>query len=56
MSTLDERSSPFVDSKAQTIFKNTANLTLKGNTFDATHLESFLTSQYCSKPLSTVFA
>ncbi len=44
-----------MDSKAQKIFKNTANLTLKGNTFDAIHLESFLSSQYCSKPQTTVY-
>ena len=55
LATLDERTSPFTDTQAQKIFKNTANLTLKGNTFDANHLDSFLTSQYCSKPQSTTF-
>ena len=55
MATLDDNTSPFTDTKAQKIFKNTANLTLKGNTFDANHLDSFLSSQYCSKPESTTF-
>ncbi len=50
LATLDERSSPFADTKTQKIFKNTANLTLKGNTYDAIHLDQFLNSQYCSKP------
>ena len=47
LNTLNEKTSPFTDTKAQQIFKNTANLTLKGNTFDATHLDNFLSSQYC---------
>jgi len=41
--------SPFSATKTQKIFKNTANLTLKGSTFDAFHLDSFLHSQYGAK-------
>jgi hypothetical protein len=44
LATLDDKTSPFIDTKAQKIFKNTANLTLKGNTFDANHLDQFLSS------------
>lgn len=42
LDTLNEKTSPFTDTKTQKIFKNTANLTLKGSTYDATHLDSFL--------------
>jgi hypothetical protein len=44
--TLDETTSPFSDSHSQHIFKNTANLQLRGNTFDAKHLDNFLDSVY----------
>ena len=49
LDTLNEKTSPFTDTKTQKIFKNTANLTLKGSTYDATHLDSFLQSQYGQK-------
>lgn len=42
LSTLTDKNSPFTDTKTQQIFKNTANLTLKGSTYDALHLDSFL--------------
>ena len=46
---LDETVSPFVDTKNQQIFKNVANLSLRGNTYDAKHLDQFLTSDYGDK-------
>jgi hypothetical protein len=46
LETLTDATSPFSDTKTQKIFRNTANLTLKGTTFDATHLDNFLNSKY----------
>ena len=46
---LDETGSPFVESKTQQIFKNVANLSLRGNTYDAKHLDQFLGSGYGEK-------
>jgi hypothetical protein len=48
LSTLNEKTSPFRDSKTRTVFKNTANLSLRGTTYDATHLDRFLSSEYCN--------
>ena len=54
LATLDEKTSPFKDSKTRTIFKNTANLSLRGHTYDATHLDRFLSTAYCNKsPMNT---
>ena len=53
MSTLDEKNSPFVPTKTQQIFQNSANLQLRGNTYDATHLDKFLSSGYGEKGLGT---
>lgn len=49
LSQLTEDSSPFKDTKTTNLFRNTANLTLKGTTYDATHMDKFLTSQYGHK-------
>jgi len=46
---LGEESSPFVPTRTQKIFKNTANLTLRGSTYDARHLDRFLTSGFGEK-------
>ena len=46
---LDETQSPFIETKSQQIFKNAANLTLRGSTYDAKHLDSFLGSHYGEK-------
>jgi len=43
---MTEDDTPFKLSKTQTIFKNAANVSLRGNTFDATHLDKFLRSGY----------
>jgi hypothetical protein len=53
LSTLDESSSPFVPTKTQQIFQNSANLQLRGSTFDATHLDKFLSSGFGEKGLGT---
>ena len=53
VSGLDEKSSPFVPTKTQEIFKNSANLQLRGNTYDANHLDRFLNSNYGEKSLGT---
>ena len=42
---------PFRATKTQQIFKNTANVTLRGNTFDARHLDQFLQSGYGEKSI-----
>jgi hypothetical protein len=49
---LTEYESPFVPTKTQTIFHNTANLSLRGNTFDARHMDKFLGSGYGEKTLN----
>ena len=46
---MDETQSPFVPSKTQKIFKNVANLSLRGATYDAKHLDNFLSSDYGDK-------
>ena len=38
--------------RTQEIFQNTANLSLRGNTYDAKHLDQFLTSAYGEKSLN----
>ena len=51
LATLNESNSPFVPTKTQQIFQNSANLQLRGNTFDATHMDKFLSSGYGEKGL-----
>lgn len=46
---LDETNSPFVMSKKQQIFQNSANQQLSGSTFDATHMDNFLEGQFGDK-------
>lgn len=46
LQTLNERNSPFVNTRTQEIFKNVANLNLRGSTYDAKHLDKFLNSDY----------
>jgi len=53
LKTLDEKNSPFVPTKTQQIFQNSANLQLRGNTFDATHLDKFLSSGFGEKGITT---
>ena len=53
MHTLTEKETPFRDTKTQRIFKNTANLSLRGTTYDARHLDSFLASNYAEKASTT---
>ena len=53
LKTLDEKNSPFVQTKTQQIFRNSANLQLRGNTFDATHLDKFLSSGFGEKGITT---
>jgi len=36
---MTDEDTPFKPSRTQTIFKNTANVSLRGNTYDATHLD-----------------
>ena len=43
---MDEKQTPFVPSRTQLIFKNTANLQLRGSTYDAKHLDKFLGSEF----------
>lgn len=50
---LDESQTPFVASKTQKIFQNSANLQLRGHTYDASHMDKFLSSNYGEKSLGT---
>ena len=49
MRQLTEEDTPFRESKHETLFKNVANVTLRGTTFNATHLDKFLNSNYGEK-------
>lgn len=49
LNSLDATQSPFVETRTQKIFKNVANLNLRGATYDARHLDSFLGSGYGDK-------
>ena len=53
IATLDESQSPFVPTKTERIFQNSANLQLRGSTYDATHMDKFLNSGYGEKSLGT---
>lgn len=46
---MTEKDSPFVETKTKRIFKDSANLNLRGSTFDALHLDSFIASDYGDK-------
>lgn len=48
---MTEDQSPFKLTKTQTIFKNAANVSLRGSTFDATHLDKFLDSDFGEKSM-----
>ena len=43
---MTEDQSPFKPSRTQLIFKNAANVSLRGSTFDATHMDKFLQSGF----------
>jgi hypothetical protein len=43
---MTEKDSPFVETKTKRIFKDSANVNLRGNTFDALHLDNFIASDY----------
>ena len=43
---MTEEETPFKPSRTQKIFKNAANVTLRGNTYDATHMDKFLGSGF----------
>jgi hypothetical protein len=49
MARLTEDQTPFRESKHETLFKNVANVTLRGTTFNASHLDKFLNSNYGEK-------
>jgi hypothetical protein len=46
LQSLNETNTPFVPTKTERVFKNVANLSLRGSTFDAKHLDKFLNSAY----------
>jgi len=48
---MTEDDTPFKPNKTQQIFKNTANVTLRGSTFDATHMDKFLGSGFGEKSI-----
>ena len=43
---MQETDTPFRPTHTQTVFKNTANLQLRGKTYDATHMDKFLGSEF----------
>ena len=43
---MTEKDTPFKPSTTQKIFKNAANVQLRGNTYDARHMDSFLGSGF----------
>jgi hypothetical protein len=49
---LDEAGSPFKHSRTQRIFKDAANLQIRGGTYDANHLERFMDGDYGEKSLT----
>jgi len=53
LASMREEHSPFRPTKTNLLFKNTANLSLRGTTYDATHLEKFLKSPYGDKNTAT---
>ena len=48
---MTEEDTPFKPNRTQTIFKNTANVSLRGNTYDAHHLDRFLGSNFGEKQI-----
>ena len=51
LSRMTEEETPFKPTKTQKIFKNANNVILRGNTYDARHLDRFLTSNYGDKSI-----
>ena len=48
---MTEDETPFKPTKTQMIFKNAANVSLRGTTYDAKHLDKFLTSNFGEKSI-----
>lgn len=48
---MTEEETPFKPSRTQVIFKNAANVSLRGHTYDAKHLDKFLNSGFGEKSL-----
>ena len=46
---MTEKDSRFVETKTKRIFKDSPNVNLRGSTFDALHLDSFIASDYGDK-------
>ena len=46
---MTEEDTPFKPTRTETIFKNAANVSLRGHTYDATHMDKFLGSGYGDK-------
>lgn len=51
LNNMTEDDTPFKASRTQSIFRNTANVSLRGSTYDATHLDKFLSSNFGEKSL-----
>ena len=49
---MTEDDTPFRPSRTQTIFKNAANVTLRGGTYDAKHLDKFLNSGFGERSIT----
>jgi len=48
---MTEDDTPFKPTKTQVIFKNAANVSLRGSTFDASHMDKFLGSNFGEKSI-----
>lgn len=48
---MTEDDTPFRPTRTQTIFKNAANVTLRGNTYDAKHMDKFINSSFGEKSI-----
>lgn len=48
---MTEEDTPFKATKTQMIFKNAANVSLRGHTYDAFHLDKFLGSDFGEKSI-----
>jgi len=48
---MTEEETPFKPTRTQRIFKNANNVALRGTTYDARHLDQFLTSKFGEKSI-----
>ena len=52
LQSMTDEDTPFRPTRTQTIFKNAANVSLRGSTYDAAHLDKFLSSGYGERSIN----